>query len=438
MSERNRSKDCISKDETALRDTRKNNVSKETGKKTGKAQAGNNVKNSGAGKPAGATKSTREPSGQAGRSAKAAGKPPGRTGSPDRREARREQLPGTAKPGMAQRIGMLLWILLCGVLLLRVWDLNQSIGTLRDRLDKLTRLAVEQRDRLEQYAKQVRGDGQTLQSEGAGSAPASGGKPDSSGEANNGGRTEAGGDGDSQESGVAPEAAAVSGQGVAHKVYLTFDDGPSEKTEEILDILEKYNVKATFFVVGREGEEAEEALRKIVEAGHTLGMHSYTHKYDEIYDSVESFAADFQKEQDYLYEVTGVKSMVYRFPGGSSNTVSTRDMREFARYLDDIGVCFFDWNISSGDGGGFLVPVETLVENCTATIKDHSTSVVLMHDVDWKTTTREALPVIIETIQAMDDTVLLPITEDTALIQHIQWQDEKKEDDTVRKQERMW
>ena len=107
-------------------------------------------------------------------------------------------------------------------------------------------------------------------------------------------------------------------------------------------------------------------------------------------------------------------------------------MRLFAEYLDSQGVRFFDWNISSGDGGSFLVPVETLIENCTATIKNHGTSVVQMHDVPGKTTTREALPKIIETIQAMDDTVLLPITEDTALIQHIDWQNE----DT--KKERMW
>ena len=140
---------------------------------------------------------------------------------------------------------------------------------------------------------------------------------------------------------------------------------------------------------------------------------------------MENFAADFEKERAYLLDVTGVESTIYRFPGGSSNTVSETDMREFAEYLDSQGVRFFDWNISSGDGGSFLVPVEMLIENCTAAIKDHSTSVVLMHDAAGKTTTREALPTIIETIQAMDDTVLLPITEETMPVQHIQWKKEK-------------
>lgn len=408
MSKRNMSKGYISKDKAAVKDTRKNDILMDKAEKAGKTPAGKpapgNVKdptpgkNVKTGRPAGAVKA--------------------RTGSPGRREAYPEQASGPEKHKMVQKILMLSWILLCGVLLLQIWDLNQTIGTLRDRLDRLTRFAAEQRDRLEQFA---RDDLDESKPSGSGS--------DSRGEAWDSERTKAAdGEGDSEGSGLELDAAAVNGQGVAHKVYLTFDDGPSDKTEEILDILDKYNVKASFFVVGREGDQAQEAMRKIVEAGHTLGMHSYTHKYDEIYDSVENFAADFQKEQDYLYEVTGVKSMVYRFPGGSSNTVSARDMREFARYLDDQGVRFFDWNISSGDGGSFLVPVETLIENCTATIKDHSTSVVLMHDVAGKTTTREALPVIIETIQAMDDTVLLPITEDTELIQHIKWRDEEKED----------
>lgn len=326
-----------------------------------------------------------------------------------------------------QRIWVLLWIVLCGVLLIWIWDLNHTIGTLRDRIEKLTRLAAQQRERLELFAEAFQAGGKDGDLSGKEARDQGSEGPDSHGEAPADRGGEAGQEADS------PEAAAVSGQGVAHKVYLTFDDGPSDKTGEILDILEKYDVKATFFVVGREGPQAEEAMRRIVEEGHTLGMHSCTHKYDEIYASVENFAADFEKEQDYLYDVTGVRSMVYRFPGGSSNTVSQIDMGEFAKYLDSQGVRFFDWNISSGDGGSFLVPVETLIENCTATIRDHGTSVVLMHDAVGKTTTREALPVIIETIQAMDDTVLLPITDETALIQHIQWQDEEEEDSAVRK-----
>lgn len=205
----------------------------------------------------------------------------------------------------------------------------------------------------------------------------------------------------------------------AHKVYLTFDDGPSKYTEEILDILDEYQVKATFFVVGKEGNTAEALLKKIVDNGHSLGMHSYSHEYGKIYESVESFAADFQKLQDYLYEVTGVKSTIYRFPGGSSNVVSDIDMQEFADYLEEQGVTFYDWNISSGDGGSVVPSVDELVTNCTKDIRNWNTSIILLHDSGEKRNTVDALPLIIENILALEDTVILPITEDTNPVQHI-------------------
>lgn len=203
------------------------------------------------------------------------------------------------------------------------------------------------------------------------------------------------------------------------KVYLTFDDGPSIYTNEILDILAQYNVKATFFVVGKEGEASEAVLRRIVDEGHALGMHSYSHKYAELYESEESFIADFEKQRAYLEDVTGQTCKFYRFPGGSSNTVSDVDMHVFADYLDTQGVVFYDWNIASGDGGRKLLDVDTLVKNSTTDVGKWSRSVILLHDSPEKSTTVEALPEIIETIQAMEDTVLLPITEDTEPVQHI-------------------
>jgi len=205
----------------------------------------------------------------------------------------------------------------------------------------------------------------------------------------------------------------------AHKVYLTFDDGPSVYTDDILDILDRYNVKATFFVVGKDTDSAREAMQEIVDRGHTLGMHSYSHKYNDIYSSVEDFAQDFTKIRDYIYEVTGVESTVYRFPGGSSNTISDIDMHDFADYLDTQDVRFFDWNISSGDGGKELLTVEALVESSTEDIEKFETSVILMHDAASKSTTVEALPIIIENILALEDTVILPITDETELVQHI-------------------
>ena len=204
-----------------------------------------------------------------------------------------------------------------------------------------------------------------------------------------------------------------------HRVYLTFDDGPSIYTDDILEILDEYGVKATFFVVGKESDSDKEALTMIVDGGHTLGMHSYSHKYAEIYRSVEDFADDFVKLQSYLYEVTGVESRFYRFPGGSSNTVSDIDMHEFADYLESQNVQFYDWNISSGDAGSVLLSADTLVRNSTEGLGENSISIILFHDSADKRTTVEALPMIIEKILAMEDTVILPITEETVPIQHI-------------------
>lgn len=205
-----------------------------------------------------------------------------------------------------------------------------------------------------------------------------------------------------------------------HKVYLTFDDGPSVYTDEILDILARYDVKATFFVVGREDETSQDALRRIAKEGHTVGLHSYSHKYGQIYSSVEDFSEDFLKLQDYVYQVTGTESRVYRFPGGSSNTVSDLPMKQFVEYLDGLDVTFYDWNVSSGDGGSRLLEVGTLVKNATNGITERDTSIILLHDAAEKKTTVEALPIIIENILAMEDTVILPITEETEPVQHIE------------------
>lgn len=205
----------------------------------------------------------------------------------------------------------------------------------------------------------------------------------------------------------------------AHKVYLTFDDGPSKYTEEILDILDTYDVKATFFVLGKESEYSIEMLQEIARRGHTIGMHSYSHKYAEIYRSVEDFSADFYQIYSYILENTGIQSTCYRFPGGSSNAISDIDMHVFADFLAEQEIEYFDWNVSSGDGGSVLLDVDTLVRNATSGIPGNGTSIILMHDAASRPTTVEALPRIIENILAMEDTAILPITDNTTPVHHI-------------------
>lgn len=203
------------------------------------------------------------------------------------------------------------------------------------------------------------------------------------------------------------------------KVYLTFDDGPSSNTNRILDILAEYDVKATFFVVGKEEEEYQALYKRIVDEGHTLAMHSYSHKYNEIYQSLESYSADLSKLQEFLYDTTGVWCRYCRFPGGSSNTVSRVDMHELIAYLDEQDMSYFDWNISSGDAMNSSISSEEIIRNCTAKLKNYDEAIILMHDASEKKSTVRALPELIETIQAMEDTTILPITDDTERIHHI-------------------
>lgn len=200
-------------------------------------------------------------------------------------------------------------------------------------------------------------------------------------------------------------------------VYLTFDDGPSENTDEILDILAKYQVKATFFVVGK-SEEYTPVYQRIVEEGHTIGMHSFSHKYSEIYQDVDSFRQDVEQLQELIYVRTGVVSKIYRFPGGSSNTVSKTDMRDLIAYLNEQGITYYDWNVSSLDATSSKLSVNDIVENVTGNIQFYNNAIVLMHDANDKITTVEALPIIIEKLQAMDNVEILPIKEDTVKIQH--------------------
>lgn len=202
------------------------------------------------------------------------------------------------------------------------------------------------------------------------------------------------------------------------KVYLTFDDGPSANTASILDILDDYGVKATFFVQGKEDEVSKELLRRIVDEGHTIGMHSYSHSYGKIYSSLDSFSEDIQLIKDYIYANTGVDTYYYRFPGGSSNGVSKSKLKSYINYLNDNDIKYIDWNVSSQDAASPPLSADTIVENVMKDVVRYKTSIVLLHDAEGKDTTVEALPVLIEKLR---DTgvLLLPVNDETTLIQHV-------------------
>ncbi|MDR1891771.1 MAG: polysaccharide deacetylase [Oscillospiraceae bacterium] len=178
-------------------------------------------------------------------------------------------------------------------------------------------------------------------------------------------------------------------------VYLTFDDGPSQYTPAVLDILDKYTVPATFFVLGNTDHTA--LLAEIVRRGYTIGLHSYNHKFEQIYRSSEAYFADLQKIDETVFEQTGIHSRLLRFPGGSSVVRGTARgiMKRLCREVQESGYQYFDWNCENGDRAG-VTTVSGALSRIKRTAKDQTDEnilIVLMHDT--AKVTRDSLPEII-------------------------------------------
>ena len=169
--------------------------------------------------------------------------------------------------------------------------------------------------------------------------------------------------------------------GTGKVIYLTFDDGPSDYTLELLKVLDKYNVKATFFVAGT-GRLSY--LAKIDAAGHAIGLHSVTHKYSEIYASEDAFFADLYGIQKIVEQQIGYKTWLMRFPGGSSNMESAKYckgiMTKLTKSVVDQGFYYFDWNVDSDDAGGAR-SAEEVFRNVTNGCAKKNNAIVLQHDI---------------------------------------------------------
>lgn len=231
-------------------------------------------------------------------------------------------------------------------------------------------------------------------------------------------------DGQTTDDGLSPESGGE-GETEASKekrVYLTFDDGPSIYTGQILDILAANDVKATFFVIGRD-EKYFEYYKRIVEEGHTLAIHSYSHDYKEIYASVDAFYEDLRKLQNLLYQVTGKECNLYRFPGGSSNTI-VGSIEPFIECLNEHGITYFDWNALNGDAVSEELSPQKLIDNIMKNVRVNKNSVVLMHDLQPRYSTVESLQDLINVLKEEGYT-LLPIDENTPLVQHVKAEDIK-------------
>lgn len=164
-------------------------------------------------------------------------------------------------------------------------------------------------------------------------------------------------------------------------IYLSFDDGPGPYTQQLLDVLDKYGVKATFFVTNTDHNYI---MKTIVERGHSIGIHTVSHNYSQIYESPEAFFEDLYGMQKIIFENTGVTTTLMRFPGGSSNTISRKTyeglMTILTEAVQDAGFQYFDWNVDSLDAGGAKTS-EKVFDNVTAGVMRNTVSLVLQHDI---------------------------------------------------------
>lgn len=183
-------------------------------------------------------------------------------------------------------------------------------------------------------------------------------------------------------------------------VYLTFDDGPSNNTITVLDALKAANAKATFFVIGSNIAGREDILKRIAAEGHTIGVHTYSHKYDEVYRSVDAFLEDFHKTYQAVYEATGVYPTVFRFPGGSINAYNREIYQQIISEMLRRGFVYYDWNGSCGDADGSARTWSQMAEQVMQGVTNNAHPVILLHDGVDKAVTAAALPGILQRLAA--------------------------------------
>lgn len=198
------------------------------------------------------------------------------------------------------------------------------------------------------------------------------------------------------------------------RAYLTFDDTVSDVTVQMLDTLQQYQVPATFFVTGK-GDPA--ILQRMQAEGHAIGNHTTSHDYKKLYSSSAGFWADFNEQQEYLNSVLGYYPTLMRFPGGSNNTVSYKYggkwmMNQLAKEVTNAGYTYFDWNVSPEDATSKPLAASTIAQRVLSQAQGKKDIIVLMHHSAPRSTSAQALPAIIEGLQAQGF-VFLPLTEDS-------------------------
>ncbi|MBZ9686768.1 polysaccharide deacetylase [Clostridium estertheticum] len=186
------------------------------------------------------------------------------------------------------------------------------------------------------------------------------------------------------------------------EVYLTFDDGPSQNTSKVLKILKDIDINATFFVNGHPGYE--DVYKQIISQGNVIGNHTYSHDYKTEYSSILSYNQDVDKLNSYLEGIGIPKPTLMRFPGGSNNTISNnyggKDiMNQLIKEAIRKGYQYIDWNVCSGDSDKTTESKDVIIDNVMRGVKGMKFIVILLHDSKPKTTTAEALPIIIKNLK---------------------------------------
>lgn len=183
-------------------------------------------------------------------------------------------------------------------------------------------------------------------------------------------------------------------------IYLTFDCKPNSNTTQILDILDQYEIKATFFIAGTTDEAATEIMQDIVGRGHTIGLRNYSSSLQKIYSSVEDYLNDFKQIYDLVYEATGVRAEIFRFPSGSVNSYNSAIYQELIAEMLRRNFIFFDYDIG---GGGINVGQHTpeqISETVLAEMARLDRAIIMLRDTEEKTSVPGALPTIIEELRS--------------------------------------
>lgn len=201
------------------------------------------------------------------------------------------------------------------------------------------------------------------------------------------------------------EKLVLEGKGSKKIAYLTFDDGPYQISYQFLDVLDKYDILATFFVIGNKPDDRLPIYKEEVRRGHTIANHTYYHSISKgLYNSVSSFTNQIKKNEDFILKETGIKTNILRFPGGSNQAKGLKT--SIIKEISNMGYGYVDWDLETGDGKKIAPTIKESIDNVLNKTNDRDIVVVLMHD--YSSVTLSALPSIIEGLEKQNY-IMLPL-----------------------------